>query len=102
MDETIKANGCSFLPGIEIFGLQQPLIVGKSATISCMTNIPVFSIEWRDQSSTVLVNVTSETWLNYTISVVYDDMQALQYTCIAQAEDGTVYSQTVELEVMGQ
>ena len=92
---------CSLFLGIEIFGLEHPLVVGESATISCMTNIPVFSIEWRDQLSRVLQNVTDDTWLNYTISVVSDDMQVLQFTCIAEAQDGTVYSQTVEIQVIG-
>ena len=66
-----------------------------------MTNIhePVSSIEWRDQSSTVLASATDQTVVEYTIPLVRDDFQGLQLTCRAVA--GTIYNETVELRVAG-
>ena len=66
-----------------------------------MTNIhvPVSSIEWRDQSSTVLASATNQTVVKYTIPLVRDDLQGQQLTCRAVA--GTIYNETVELRVAG-
>ena len=87
--------------GITISGLEQPLTVGQSATISCMTNVPVSSIEWRYQSSTMLNRTTDQTVLNYTISPVSDSLQGLQLTCRAVAGN-TTYNETVEIKVKGE
>ena len=90
-----------FSLGITISGL--PLMVGESATINCMINIPVDSIEWRDQSSqlnmsiSVLVDLTV---LEYTIPLVTDDLQGQQFTCIAIAGAST-YTETVDIQVQG-
>ena len=65
-----------------------------------MTNVPVSSIEWRDQSSTVLANATDQTVLNYTIRPVTDDLQGRQLTCGAVAGT-TVYTETVTIQVTG-
>ena len=83
-------------------GVEQPLTVGASTTLSCMTNILVSTIEWRGQSSTVLESATDQTVLNYTIDPVSDDLHGVQYMCRAVAEDGTEYTQTVETQVMGE
>ena len=82
--------------------MEQPLTVGESATLSCMTSIPVSIIEWRDQPSTVLESAADQTALNYTIDVVLDDLHGVQYTCRAVTEGGTGYTQTVEIQVMGE
>ena len=87
--------------GITISGLEQPLTVGQSATISCMTNVPVSSIDWRYQSSTMLNRTTDQTVLNYTISPVSDSLQGLQLTCRAVAGN-TTYNETVEIKVKGE
>ena len=86
--------------GITISGLEQPLSVGQSATISCMTNVPVSSIEWRDQSSTVLARTTDQTVVNYTIPLVRDVLQGWQLTCRAVAGT-TVYTEMVTIQVTG-
>ena len=69
--------------GITITGLESPLTVGESANISCITNEPVFYIQWRNishnLSSTTEENVTV---LNYIIPLVEDDMQGQIYTCV--------------------
>ena len=86
--------------GITVSGLDDPLTVGQTnVTISCMTNIPVDSIEWRDQSSSVLSSISSAedlTMLEYTIPLVTDDLNGQQFTCIAIAGD-TTYTETVEI-----
>ena len=89
-----------FVTGIILSGLEQPLTVGQSATISCMTNVPVSSIEWRCQSSTVLASIADQTVLNYIIPPVRDDLQGQQLTCRAVAGT-TVYTETVTLQVTG-
>ena len=86
--------------GITISGLEQPLTVGQSATISCMTNAQVSSIEWRDQSSTVLARTADQTVVEYTIPLVRDDLQGWQLTCRA-VDKGAVYTETVEIQVAG-
>ena len=86
---------------IILFGLEQPLTVGESASLRCMTNIAVSTIEWRDQSSTVLESAADQTVLNYTIDPVSDDLYGVQYTCRAVA-GGTEYTQTVEIQVMSE
>ena len=86
--------------GITISGLEQPLTVGQSATISCMTNVPVSSIEWIYQSSTVLASTTDQTVLNYNITPVSDSLQGRQWTCRAVAGN-TTYNETVEIQVTG-
>ena len=94
----------SFITGITLSGLDPPLTVGQSATITCTTNIEVSSIEWRDQSSAVLSSTMSggaHTMLDYTIDLVSDDLQGQEYSCNAEAADGTVYNETVRIEVVG-
>ena len=82
--------------------MEQPLTVGQSATINCTTNIrvPVASIEWRDQSSTVLASATDQTVVEYTIPLVRDDLQGQQWTCRAVA-GATTYTLTIEIQVAG-
>ena len=64
-----------------------------------MTNVPVSSIEWRDQSSTVLNRATDQTVVDYAI-FPKDDLQGRQLTCRAVA--GTiVYTETVTIQVTG-
>ena len=68
-----------------------------------MTNVPVESIEWRDQSSSVLNNISNSvnlTLLEYTIPLVIDDLHGQQFTCIAVAGD-TTYTEAVEIQVEG-
>ena len=66
-----------------------------------MTIFRTSSIEWRNES-TVLQSAADQTVLNYTIDLVSDDLQGVQYTCRAVAEDGTEYTQTVEIQVMSE
>ena len=86
--------------GITLSGLDHPLTVGQSATIRCMTNIPVTSIEWRDQSSDILASTTDNMVLEYTISLVTDGLEGQQFTCVAVA-GATTYTETVEIQVEG-
>ena len=67
-----------------------------------MTNVVVDTIEWRDQSSSLLIidNVINLTELQYTINLVRDDLQGQEFTCIAVAGD-TKYNETVVIEVQG-
>ena len=85
---------------VTLSGLDEPLTVGQSATITCMTNIPVTSIEWRDQSSAVLASTTNQTVLDYTISPVTDDLHGQQFTCEVVA-GATTYTEAVEIVVEG-
>ena len=84
--------------------MDQALTVGQSATITCSTNIEVSSIEWRDQSTAVLsstISGGSHSMLDVYIHSVSDDLQRLKYSCIAEAADGTMYTETVRIEVVG-
>ena len=66
-----------------------------------MTNIPVTSIEWRDQSSQLTMSTAVNlTVLEFMISVVTDDLQGQRFTCIAVAGD-TTYTQILEIQVQG-
>ena len=67
-----------------------------------MTNVVVDTIEWRDQSSSLLImsNAADLTELQYTINLVMDDLQGVQFTCIAVSGD-TKYNETVIIEVQG-
>ena len=87
--------------GITFSGLDDPLIVGQSATISCMTSISVNSIEWTNQSSSVLNMTSGEnlTMLEYTIPLVTDDLHGQQFICIAMTEDAT-YNGTAAVEIV--
>ena len=88
-----------YISGITITGL--PLTVGQSATISCMTNIAVNSIEWRNQSSQLIMSDATDLMeLQYTIDLVTDDLHGQQFTCIAIA-DTTIYNETVIKQVQG-
>ena len=97
----------AFVIGITISGLHVPLTVGQSATIKCMTNIPVTSIEWRDQSSDVLTNTADQAVLEYTIPLVTDDLQGQNVTCVAivgaTIVGATIYtvSERVKIHVAG-
>ena len=86
--------------GITLSGLDQALTVGQSVTITCTTNINVSSIEWMDETSAVLNSTTDQTEVEYTIPLVRDDLQGLQYTCRAVAGT-TNYTETVEIQVVG-
>ena len=91
-----------YISGITITGLETPLIVGQSAvTISCVTNIAVNSIEWRNQSSLLIMSDAGNLMeLQYTIDLVTDDLHGQQFTCIAIAGN-TVYNETVIIQVQG-
>ena len=94
----------SFNTGIILSGLNQALTIGQSAIITCSTNIEVSSIEWRDQTSAVLSSTMSggaHSMLDYTIDLVSDDLQGQEYSCNAEVADGTVYTETVRIEVVG-
>ena len=102
--QCISILSLSFNTGITLFGLESPLIVGQSTTITCTTNIEVSSIEWRDQTSAVLSSTMSggaHSMLDYTIDPVSDDLQGQEYSCNAEVADGTVYNETVRIEVVG-
>ena len=89
--------------GITIFGLEDPLVLRQSVTISCMTDLPVSSIEWRNQSSQLSVTTSDTpdlTVLEYTIALVTLDLQEQNFTCIVMAGDAT-YMKTVYIEVQG-
>ena len=88
-------------PGVIISGLNDTLTVGESANISCMTNIPVSSFEWNNETST-LANITGAnlTVLEYTIDQVKDDLQGHRLTCVAVAGT-TVYSEREVVAVRG-
>ena len=75
--------------------------MGQSATLGCTANVPVSTIELRDQSSTVLKIVVNKPELSYTIASVSSDLQGEQYTCTAVSEDSQVFAHTVEIQVMG-
>ena len=92
-----------YISGITVTGLENRLIVGQSAaTISCMTNIAVNSIEWRNQSSQLIMSDAGNLMeLQYTIDLVTDDLQGQQFTCIAIAADTTIYNETVIIQVQG-
>ena len=93
------------LPGITISGLEGPLTVGQSATITCDTDTTVSSIEWRDNSSNVVASAMNRAALDYHIPVVTDDLHGQQYTCeaVATSDDGTntTYTEMVEIQVVG-
>ena len=74
-----------------------------SQSLVYMTDIPVDSIQWRDQSSSVLNNISSArnlTMLKYTIPLVTDALHGQQFTCIAVTE-GITYTEAVEIQVEG-
>ena len=91
-----------YISGITISGLEIPLIVGQSAaTISCMINIAVNSIEWRNQSSLLIISDVGDLMeLQYTIDLVTDDLHGQEFTCIAIA-DTSIYHETVIIQVQG-
>ena len=95
-----SSHSLYFITGITLSGLESPLTVGQPATITCTTNIEVSSIEWMDETSTVLSSATDQTEVEYTIPLVRDDLQGLQYTCRAVAGT-TIYTETVEIQVVG-
>ena len=100
----VRHSSLYFITGITLSGLEQALTVGQSATITCSTNIEVSSIEWRDQSTAVLSSTISggtHSMLDYTIDLVSDDLQEQEYSCTAEAPDGTEYIETVQIEVVG-
>ena len=87
--------------GITISGLEDSLTVGQSAAINCTTITPVTSIEWKNQSSELIMSTAVNlTVLEYTIPLVTDDLQGQQFTCIAVAEIIT-YNETIQIEVNG-
>ena len=97
-------NVCVINIGIAFSGLDSPLSIGQSATIKCITNIPVTSIEWRDQSSAVLNSTTNKAVLEYTIPLVTDDLHGWQVTCVVAVVGAALYTvnETVEINVEGE
>ena len=86
--------------GITFSGLDEPLIVGQTdVTITCMTDIPVDYIQWKDQSLSVLNSISNTgdlTMLEYTIPLVTDALHGEQFTYIAVAEDKT-YTEKIDI-----
>ena len=93
----------SCMSGITVSVLEGPVIVYQSATVSCMTDLPVSYIEWRNQSSQLSVTTSDTpdlTVLEYTIALVTLDLQEQNFTCVVMAGDAT-YMKTVYIEVQG-
>ena len=88
--------------GITIIGLENPLTVGESASISCLTNEPASSIAWSSNSSelqsTINMNVMV---LNYTIELVTDDMNGQMYNCRVVSENSISGNESAILSVKG-
>ena len=62
-----------------------------------MINIPVNSIEWRNETSTLKTSTAANvTVLEYTIDPVKDDLDGHYLTCVAVAGD----SEYTEMEVV--
>ena len=62
-----------------------------------MTNVPVFSIEWKNETSTLAsISAANLTVLEYTFDPVMDDLQGHNLTCVAVAGD----SEYTEMEVV--
>ena len=59
------------------------------------------SIEWRNEAQAVLESAMDQTVLDLNFSLVTDDLQGQQYTCRAETAGGTVYTNTVEIAVVG-
>ena len=91
--------------GITISGLEGPLVLRQSATISCMTDLPVSYIEWRNQSSQLSVTPSDDTpdltVLEYTIAYVSEDMRGELLTCLVVARDQTHYFKAAEIMIKG-
>ncbi len=47
------------------------------------------------------MNTTKQPGLGLDFSLVADDLQGQQYTCITETAGGTVYTETVEVQVVG-
>ena len=89
-------------PGVTIYGLNGTLTVGQSTIISCKTNIPVPSIEWRNETSTLAhISGDSLTVLEVTIDPVKDDLQGQELSCVAVAGDYTMYTESERVDVQG-
>ena len=66
-----------------------------------MTNIPVNSIEWRNETSTLKTSTAANvTVLEYTIDPVKDDLDGHNLTCVA-VTGTTVYNETEVVAVRG-
>lgn len=87
--------------GITVSGLEEPLTVGWFATINCTTNITVSSIEWTDQSLTVLESAMNQATLALNFPLVSDDLQEQEYICRVMTVEGTVYTEAVNIQVVG-
>ena len=95
----LEIHGFFIIVGITITGLESPLIVGESATISCITNEHASLIVWSRQSSQLNMDV-NVTALNYTIPLVSDDLQGETFTCTAVVSN-TNDTESVMLSVEG-
>ena len=48
-----------------------------------------------------MVDVTGQAVLDLAFPLVSDGLQGQQYTCRAETVEGTVYTETVEIQVVG-
>ena len=70
--------------------MDRSLIVGESATITCTTKETASSIEWRNGSNQLNISSSgSATELDYTISLVTDDLQGQIFKCTAVVSNVT-------------
>ena len=76
-------------------------MVGEFATIKCSVNTAVSSIMWRNQLQEMLFSATDQRVLDLSIPLVSDDFQGRQYTCTAVSLRTEVYTETVEIQVVG-
>ena len=90
--------------GITISGLEEPLVIRQPATISCMTDLPVTSIKWRNHTSQLSANTSDAadvTVLSYTIPPVSERMRGQTLTCVVITSDQTYYSRAIEVQIKG-
>ena len=95
----LEIHGFFIIVGITITGLESPLIVGGSATISCIINEHASLIVWSRQSYQLNMDV-NVTVLNYTIPLISDDLQGETFTCTAVVSN-TNDTESVMLSVAG-
>ena len=82
-------------------GGDQPLNVGESATITCMTTLAISSIEWIDDMGTLII-MDSENQLDLVFNPVIDSMHNREYTCRITASDSPLeIDEKVTVRVVG-
>lgn len=82
-------------------GYESPIVVGLSGTLRCSTILNVTSIEWYLTATSSVLESSSSSSVDYTLTPNTAGLNGTRYTCKALMGSGETYTKTISIQVKG-